>query len=378
MLAQNCFDAYFTPLLTSFSKEIDLEAAGAFGEAVSSCLQISYENASTSTGTFGLRESDLPAVLTALVEMATSTSQNMMARKYQNTLEEDFDEEMAAQQEEEDELESVILTSIVDSIGWLVKLHGAALLPALTTHVLPLLGHLFNCTLVPSIRGQAICTMDDIIEHCGPSAHSLLPTFLPCILEGLLSKTASVRQAAAYGVSVCAEFAGAYFDAHCQQALEKLVHVIRTETFQETHEDQAATDNAIAAVAKLCVHRQSVVDAAVVFPMWLTWLPLRSDLIEAREIHAFLIQMVENGSQELVGDNYCNLPAILQAFANILILQQEEDNEWDEREDSASVIDEDSKVKLFSTIQLLRNQAPAEVVKASWMQLSAEQQHVFQ
>ena len=79
-----------------------------------------------------------------------------------------------------------------------------------------------------------------------------------------------------------------------------------------------ATDNAISAVAKLCMHRSSVVNAPQILPIWLTWLPLQRDLIEAREVHASLVDMVDAGMKDLVGENFCNMPAILKAFANIL------------------------------------------------------------
>ena len=109
----------------------------------------------------------------------------MMVRQYENSINEDFDEEMAAQQEEEDKLQSDMVTSIIDSIGWLIKLHQSKILPMLTQHIIPLLSQMNACTLVPSVRGQAICTMDDIIEHCSPEAQALLPSFTPVILEVL-------------------------------------------------------------------------------------------------------------------------------------------------------------------------------------------------
>lgn len=171
----------------------------------------------------------LSQVLQVFADMGKHTTQSMMARKYDNSFDEDFDEAMAEQQEEDDELELAALTSIIDSIGWLIKLHKGELLPLLNEHVVPILGQMINCALVPSIRGQAICTMDDIIEHCGATADPLLPTFIPCILQAITDDTASVRQAAAYGVGVCASQAGSYFDSFCQEALQSLVHVIMKE-----------------------------------------------------------------------------------------------------------------------------------------------------
>lgn len=88
--------------------------------------------------------------------------------------------------------------------------------------------------------------------------------------------------------------------------------------YRETTEDLAALDNAISAVGKLCVHRPSVVNASQILPVWLTWLPLRSDLIEAREVHGRLVDLVEAGKTELLGENFLHISAILKAFANIL------------------------------------------------------------
>ena len=106
----------------------------------------------------------------------------------------------------------------------------------------------------PQFRTAGLCIVDDIIEFCGPETQSLIPTFLPVLMEGLADEEASVRQCSAYGAGVLAEHGGDAFTSAVPQALELLGAMVVAENARD-EENAGATDNAVKAIMQLCKFR---------------------------------------------------------------------------------------------------------------------------
>ncbi|RHY67464.1 hypothetical protein DYB34_011258, partial [Aphanomyces astaci] len=102
---------------------------------------------------------------------------------------------------------------------------------------------------------------------------------------------------------------------------------------------------------------------------WLNCLPLQSDAIEARTVHAEFVSMVENANMDLLGDNFANLPLVLKKFAEILALDLDE--EFD------PVLDDDTKARLATVLRHIQTSFPPEAVQAAWTSLSDEDQQVL-
>jgi hypothetical protein len=64
-------------------------------------------------------------------------------------------------------------------------------------------------------RQWAVCAFDDIIEFTGPAAGSIEAQVMPIMISLLMDTEADVRQAAAYGLGVAAQFGGEAFLKHC-------------------------------------------------------------------------------------------------------------------------------------------------------------------
>ncbi|RHY82293.1 hypothetical protein DYB26_006319, partial [Aphanomyces astaci] len=101
----------------------------------------------------------------------------------------------------------------------------------------------------------------------------------------------------------------------------------------------------------------------------LNCLPLQSDAIEARTVHAEFVSMVENANMDLLGDNFANLPLVLKKFADILALDLDE--EFD------PVLDDDTKARLATVLRHIQTSFPPAAVQAAWTTLSDEDQQVF-
>ena len=54
-----------------------------------------------------------------------------------------------------------------------------------------------------------------------------------------------------------------------------------------------ATENAISAVTKICVHLENQVPLETILPVWLSWLPVYEDKEEAPHIYSYLCKQIE-------------------------------------------------------------------------------------
>lgn len=111
----------------------------------------------------------------------------------------------------------------------------------------------------------------------GPACIKYQDIFLEPMLSGLQSSEAEVRQAAAYGCGVLAQFGGAQFAAACAKAVPLLAAVI-AEPDARSVENLNATENAISAVAKIIkynhdrIDRDEIIRHWYVFPIYGLWI----------------------------------------------------------------------------------------------------------
>ncbi|RVW46935.1 Ran-binding protein 6 [Vitis vinifera] len=126
-----------------------------------------------------------------------------------------------------------------------------------------------------------------------------------------------VRQAAVYGIGVCAEFGGSAFKPLVGEALSRLDVVIRHSNARDS-DNVMAYDNAVSALGKICQFHPDSIDAVQVcaptFPPAIVFF-LTRDLIEAKVVHDQLCSMVERSDRELLGPNNQYLPKIVAVFA---------------------------------------------------------------
>ncbi|KAH9315236.1 hypothetical protein KI387_023863 [Taxus chinensis] len=243
-----------------------------------------------------------------------------MSRKGERTersKSEDFDAEERELLQEENLEEEEVFDQIGECIGTLLKLFKSSLLPYFddfVSFVTPLLGE----DRTAEERRVAICIFDDVAEECGVSAIKYYDTFLPFLLEACTDEDADVRQAAVYGIGVCAEHGGAKMKPLVGESLSKLNDVI-SHPSAFLSDNRIATDNAISALGKICEHQRDCIDASQVVPAWLSCLPIKNDVIEAKVLHELLCSMAERSDPPLLGPGNQYLPKIISVFAEVFI-----------------------------------------------------------
>ncbi|TDH65048.1 hypothetical protein CCR75_008975 [Bremia lactucae] len=379
---QQLFEKFFEPLLKGLQEEEDLECLGAYAEAMSAVLEVCKESLEKGFNV-GVPLEHVPRVVEIYKTVASNSAQRLLTQHHENQQDEDYDAEAALQQTENNELEEGVFRSMVDSIGWIVKIQKEAFFSVFHTQLLAFVTPLLEQKTVPMLRGQAICMIDDIIEHCGAAAQELLPLFLNQLVQGLEDQSSSVVQASAYGIGISAEKCGMAFDPFRQNALEKLVHLINASANVDDEECGAARDNAVSAVAKICLACEGAVDAAKIWPLWLQWLPLHTDVLEARDVHSRLLSLVISGNAHVLGAGYSNFPQILKVFASALDVYlticywkvfDSAEAEEAVRDDDISTISKESKSQLRELLAKLQSQLPGPVVQGAWSKLSSDEQ----
>ncbi|MBA0803532.1 hypothetical protein Gohar_013734, partial [Gossypium harknessii] len=300
--------------------------------------------------------------LNECIEVITASSARKQERA-ERAKAEDFDEEEGEMLKEENEQEEEVFGQLGDLLGTLIKTFKASFLPffqELTSYITPMWGK----DKTAEERRVAICIFDDIAEHCREAALKYYETYLPFLLEACNDESPDVRQAAAFGVGLCAEFGGSVFKPLIQEALSRLNAVIRHPN--ALHLDNVmAYDNAVSALGKICQFHRDSIDAAQILPAWLSCLPIKGDLIEAKIVHEQLCSMVERSDQELLGPNNQYLPKIVSVFAEVLCAGKD-------------LATEQTASRMINLIRHFQQSLPASTLASTWSSLQPQQQLALQ
>jgi len=281
----------------------------------------------------------------------------------------DFDEEEMHALQEEQEAEDEVFDQFAECVGALLKAFHSAILPALE----PLLGFivpLLDKNRSPSERRIAICVFDDIFEYAsGGAALNYLAGFVTPCVEGCMDSDADVRQASVYGVGVLAEHCGQRFSQYVPAALGALAGVIQAPGARDD-ENIYAFENAVCALGKMCEFQRSALDANVILPSWLANLPLIEDKVEARNVHAQLMRLLETNNAALLGASQEHLPRVVSVFADILPTAH--------FSAKLRLVEPDVATKMKNFLRQIQSSLPAEKLSAAWNVLSPEKQMALQ
>lgn len=128
-------------------------------------------------------------------------------------------------------------------------------------------------------------------------------------------KSPEVRQAAAYGWGVLAQFGGDQYAGECAKALPILMEVINAPDSRSI-KNANPTENAISAVTKILKYNNSQIKVTDdIILMWLNWLPVLEDDDEAPHVYGYLCDLIEANHMVVLGPNNENLPKLVGIMA---------------------------------------------------------------
>lgn len=149
--------------------------------------------------------------MTSIVEKVFTEHFEKSAERAETRKDEDYDEVVEQQLWDEMEEDNFVLTKAADITHAFLKVQGEGYLPYMEPSILGFAAKL----LAPDRHWQekqwGICIWDDIIEFTGPCAAKYSQIFVPTMLEYVTDSSPEVRQAAAYGCGLMAQFGGAPF-----------------------------------------------------------------------------------------------------------------------------------------------------------------------
>ncbi|KAL3518942.1 hypothetical protein ACH5RR_021531 [Cinchona calisaya] len=345
---------YIVPaLVEALHKEPDTEICANMLDALNECLQISGPL---------LDEKQVQSIVDEIKQVITASSSRKRERS-ERAKAEDFDAEEGELLKEENEQEEEVFDQIGEILGTLIKTFKASFLPffdELSSYLVPMWGK----DKTPEERRIAICIFDDVAEQCREAALKYYDTHLPFLLEACNDGNSDVRQAAVYGLGVCAEFGGAVFKPLVGEALSRLNVVIGHPNAHQP-DNVMAYDNAVSALGKICQFHRDSIDSAQVVPAWLNCLPIKGDLIEAKVVHEQLCSMVERSDRELLGPNNQYLPKIVSVFAEVLCAGKD-------------LATEQTASRMINLLRQLQQTLPPSDLASTWSSLQPQQQLALQ
>mmetsp|Transcript_21433 Transcript_21433/g.29989 ORF Transcript_21433/g.29989 Transcript_21433/m.29989 type:complete len:1094 (-) Transcript_21433:418-3699(-) len=348
---RNLFNFMYGPMLSALEEELDLEVLIGSLESLSETIAI--------PGPGVMSAEQLQATYTLLQTLLTDVK-NRRAERLAMKKEDDHDEEEEERIGEEEERDEEINSLLADCLGNLFKSYKEATLPYFQNLIFPIIVEMLKG--VTSDKQVALCVFDDLIEHLGAHAVPFLQHYLPIAIPAINDADPAVRQASVYGMGLCAQFGGQQMASVIPEITQRLTQVI---TLPDARSDDwaCATENAIAAIGKICIFQAGAVDVSKLLPMWFSWLPVTQDNIEAKVTYAQLCSFIESSNPYIIGANFQNLPRILSIFAEIL---------------DTDLVDEALTHRIKVIIAQIRNGVSAETLQGAWGSLQAAHQQKLQ
>jgi hypothetical protein len=144
--------------------------------------------------------------------------------------------------------------------------------------------------------------LDDMVEHLGPAyfAADDYQKIVQTVCMFANNKSASLRQASAYGIGVIAQHGGPAFASHSEHCLKALDDAINFQMSGKVHEKKEkstqfhhARDNAIASLGKVLFYQKSLIQTnqpiyEKLAQNWVGLLPITHDIEEAQLQFEFL------------------------------------------------------------------------------------------
>lgn len=351
--------AFMLPtLLEAIANEPETEVLSAMVEALGEIVDVGGVHV-----TGGADAESVLGAVAGCLERVVTEAETRRGERVAAAEEDGWDEEENEEANEEEAREEELLSHVGDAIGTVVRSGG---LPALGS----LLEHFYALLATERSGGErrvALCVFDDVVEHGGAAGLAWIPRVLPALCAYAADEDPDVRQAATYGVGaaaeVCAlggaEATAAFMAAGGAKAALSLEAVITAPNSREEGSEMA-TDNAVCALGKLlevqagCIGGDGV--ASRLAGVWLSYLPLRADVAEARVVHAALVRACERGDERVFGGaTYAGLPRVLSVLSEVI---------------GTELLDDEYSSRAVSVIARMQAGLPAGVLEAAMATLS--------
>ena len=313
--------------MSQLEKEVNMEVLCATGEGMKLLLQTLYESggyddARTLRAPVYKMPLNMTLKLTEGVCAAAKLSANRRINAMKEAAEKGFEAEDYEQLEEDLEDEEEFMTNLVDSCGYMLKSHKSDFLPAFDAFVGVTFAPLLQMQNPATLRHNAMCVFDDVVEHCGQGSYKYLDLMLGAAFQYAQDPKGWMRQAAVYGIRIAAEKAPSQFAPKAAEALNLLAALV-TAPNSKTDDNINATENAIAAIGTICKYHSNAsgVNLQNALPIWFSNLPLVEDeeCAQLAALHLCDFLQSDTSSTLLLGNQYQNAPHLLSTMSQMIL-----------------------------------------------------------
>lgn len=198
--------------------------------------------------------------------------------------------------------EQKLMTPLVDSIGYSLKILGRAFAPLFDQKVVPLFGRFLLPNADSRARWSAVCLFDDCVEHCGPEAASrFAPQLLPAVVAGMQDASdEDLVQVSIYGIAQIARYSPTSISAtHADSIIPALIAMSNKP--KDSANNIFIHENCVSALASLVLFpsasfRGKYIKTETAAQILLDNMPLTFDPDEAKVCSTGLCDLVQSAS----------------------------------------------------------------------------------
>ncbi|CAK7337885.1 unnamed protein product [Dovyalis caffra] len=166
-------------------------------------------------------------------------------------------------------------------------------------------------------RKIALKIFTDVVEEFREEAFKFCESKLLLLFKACKDDEPEVQEVVAHGIGVAAAFGGSIFKPLVGEALSALNTSLGHP--MAFHRDYIlAHDAAISALGEIYLFHKDRINATEVFRTWLSHLPIKNNIVEAKIAHDLLCSVVDMSKEKLLFQDFAYLPKIVAIFAEIL------------------------------------------------------------
>lgn len=284
-------------------------------EPVPELLVAYYTSLVESIGVLGansLSQTQLESLAKSINSNLTEIYERIKARDNED---DEYTEEV--DDEEEEYTDEELLDEINKAISAIYKNSKTNFLPAFQI-LIPTIASFINDENT-NIKLCGLCTVCDILEHCGTDSIVYKDMFINVVGESLTASHASIRQAASYAVGMAAQHGGNAYGDFCLACLEpifKMASVPDARADDNIH----ATENSVSTLAKI-FHSfgSSIPNLDALIHQWIDLLPVVQDEEAAPFAYTFLCHLMQSQHPSVTSQVPKVVDAVIQALSHASI-----------------------------------------------------------
>jgi hypothetical protein len=350
-ILRQLLDGIFGQLIEAIKIEPEVRTASMLVESLYDCVKVVGDNC-LSDAQLAMISEVLKTCILASMERKQAVIQELQGED---------DEEEQARLDDDAFGEDQFLTVVAEAVGGFLKTHKG-FIPYFIRDLWPIFSSMLNQNYGDEEHRIGLCVICDFVETSGTASHQFFDPIIPALLTYSQHANPEVRQAAVYGIGACAQYAGEPFEQVVPNAIEALLKAVNRPDASTNKKTRPATANAVSALFKFIQFRSNnahiSANAQKYLNIWLQTLPVSGDYIEARIVHGHLVALIQKNDPIILGQNYSNIPKILQIFADIV---------------STNLVNEESQAAIIQILKQLSTQP--QIIGQAMNSLTTEQQN---